>query len=543
MKAMYAHTRHLSVVLAVAFALLSSGPVAASDEAVPTTIPAAETGKPPTPAPPAPTTQPAEEKGFTTTESGLKYKDIREGEGATPAPTDLVIIHYKGMLEDGTEFESSYGSETPPQFRIGLRRPPNFVQGLDDGMATMKTGGARTLIVPPHLAFGLRGNARLGVPANAVLRYEIELLEIAPAPKMTETKPEDEATTASGLRYVDLEIGEGPTPTEDSVLELRGSTWKPDGTLVNTTLDGPDPRRMPVARLGPVKEGVLDMRSGGKRKLFLTKQRPPTTQPSTQPAEVTSIIEIEVLKVILPPPMTETTEEQYTKTPSGLKLYDIKVGEGESAAETSIVKIDFTIWLEGAKVLDSSIMRGEPARFLLSSAPIKGLIEGVVTMKVGGKRKLVIPPDLAFGERGTRGVPPKATLIYELELLEVIASPVMGETPEDQYVTTPSGLKYYDIKVGEGASPSKTSRVKVNYSGWLENGTLFDSSTIGGEPLEISLNGVIAGWTEGISTMKVGGKRKLVIPPDLGYGKRETPRIPANSTLIFEVELLKIVQP
>ena len=113
-------------------------------------------------------------------------------------------------------------------------------------------------------------------------------------------------------------------------------------------------------------------------------------------------------------------------------------------------------------------------------------------------------------------------------------------------ITTGSGLKYVDEVVGTGESPSPGKIVSVHYTGWLENGTQFDSSRgpDRGQPLQfpIGLGKVIKGWDEGVMTMKVGGKRKLIIPPDLGYGATGAGRgrIPPNSTLIFEVELLGV---
>jgi FKBP-type peptidyl-prolyl cis-trans isomerase len=113
-------------------------------------------------------------------------------------------------------------------------------------------------------------------------------------------------------------------------------------------------------------------------------------------------------------------------------------------------------------------------------------------------------------------------------------------------VTTGSGLKYVDEVVGTGESPSPGRMVSVHYTGWLENGTQFDSSRgpDRGQPFEfpIGVGRVIKGWDEGVMTMKVGGKRKLIIPPNLGYGATGAGRgrIPPNSTLIFEVELLGV---
>lgn len=109
-------------------------------------------------------------------------------------------------------------------------------------------------------------------------------------------------------------------------------------------------------------------------------------------------------------------------------------------------------------------------------------------------------------------------------------------------VTTESGLMYVDLKVGDGPTPQKTDKVEVHYTGWLLDGTKFDSSVDRGQPFAFNLTGgVIQGWLEGVATMKVGGKRKLIIPPDLGYGKRGSgSRIPPDSVLVFDVELLGI---
>ena len=110
-------------------------------------------------------------------------------------------------------------------------------------------------------------------------------------------------------------------------------------------------------------------------------------------------------------------------------------------------------------------------------------------------------------------------------------------------VTMPSGLKYTDIVEGTGATPQRGQMVTVNYTGTLENGTKFDSSYDRGKPYEfrIGTGAVIKGWDEGLMSMKVGGKRKLVIPSALGYGLRGSPpNIPPNSTLLFDVELLGV---
>ncbi|NJL62572.1 MAG: FKBP-type peptidyl-prolyl cis-trans isomerase [Methylacidiphilales bacterium] len=124
-------------------------------------------------------------------------------------------------------------------------------------------------------------------------------------------------------------------------------------------------------------------------------------------------------------------------------------------------------------------------------------------------------------------------------------TPTTATKPDSKKaVTTPSGLKYVDLKVGTGATPKTGQKVSVHYTGTLENGTKFDSSRDRNEPIEFDLGTgkVIKGWDEGLSTMKVGGRRQLIIPASLGYGATGAGNgaIPPNATLIFDVELMGV---
>ena len=119
--------------------------------------------------------------------------------------------------------------------------------------------------------------------------------------------------------------------------------------------------------------------------------------------------------------------------------------------------------------------------------------------------------------------------------------------PQGKAMTTPSGLQIIDTTVGTGASPKTGQTCVMHYTGWLsdggQKGKKFDSSVDRGSPFEfpIGMKRVIGGWDEGVASMKVGGKRTLIIPPDLGYGARGAGGvIPPNATLIFDVELLAV---
>jgi len=143
-------------------------------------------------------------------------------------------------------------------------------------------------------------------------------------------------------------------------------------------------------------------------------------------------------------------------------------------------------------------------------------------------------------------------LIITAAILLIAVTILMAQTKTDTSAPTkvtgdgvknPSGLQYWDIKVGTGTEAKSGSHVTVHYTGWLTSGKKFDSSVDAGKPFDFTIGQgqVIKGWEEGVAGMKVGGKRQLRIPPDMGYGERGYPGvIPANATLIFDVQLLAV---
>ena len=194
-------------------------------------------------------------------------------------------------------------------------------------------------------------------------------------------------------------------------------------------------------------------------------------------------------------------------------------------------------------------------RFMVSAVPV--LLMGLAVFAFGcGQPEPVPTATLEPTASPTPTSAPTATSIPTLEAAsdsneatgeQSAAAPESGSatTPKevsmDEYTTTPSGLQYKDLTVGDGEAASQGATAVVHYTGWLLNGTKFDSSVDRGTPFEFPLGAgrVIRGWDEGVGSMNVGGKRELIIPPDLAYGDRGAGGvIPPGATLKFEVELL-----
>jgi FKBP-type peptidyl-prolyl cis-trans isomerase len=245
-----------------------------------------------------------------------------------------------------------------------------------------------------------------------------------------------------------------------------------------------------------------------------------------------------------PPPLPEGAVP--VTTDSGLQYYDFQVGTGQQPLTTSTVTIDYVGYLEDGTVFDS----GDAVQLSLSNV-VDGFAEGVATMREGGQRRLIIPPELGYGSEGypQAGIGGEDTIIFDVTLLSVDepdeeadgggSEPGIPPLPEGaELITSASGLQYYDFEVGTGQQPLITSVVTVDYVGYREDGTVFDS----GEAVQLDLGEAIEGLFLGLNTMQEGGRRRLIIPPELGYGPEGNPDVGVggDETITYDVTLIRV---
>lgn len=237
--------------------------------------------------------------------------------------------------------------------------------------------------------------------------------------------------------------------------------------------------------------------------------------------------------------------QEYT-TASGLKYRVTELGKGKQVEAGDKVTVHYTGKLTNGTKFDSSKDRNQPFSFKVGAGQvIKGWDEGLQLLKVGDKATFVIPPDIAYGQRDMGSIPPNSTLIFDVEVLDTKSAPKIlpYDTKGKDTLTTASGLRYINVENGSGEQAVAGKTVRVHYTGYLMDGKIFDSSIERDEPIEFPLGQhmVIPGWEEGIALMKVGDKKRLIIPSELAYGANGAGGvIPPNATLIFDVELVQV---
>ena len=205
----------------------------------------------------------------------------------------------------------------------------------------------------------------------------------------------------------------------------------------------------------------------------------------------------------------------------------------ERPTRDDLVTVHYTGWKTDGSMFDSSVLRGAPNTFRVSSV-IAGFSEGLQSMAVGERRRLWIPEALAY--KGQRE--PKGMLVFDVQLIDIPnRAPPDVKAPSPDARTTASGLAYKVLKQGVGGRhPRPTSQVTVHYTGWTTDGKMFDSSVVQGKPVTFGVSEVIAGWGEGVQLMVEGEKTRFWIPEKLAYQGKQPP----FGVLVFDVELIKI---
>ncbi|MCP3913792.1 MAG: peptidylprolyl isomerase [Actinomycetia bacterium] len=273
---------------------------------------------------------------------------------------------------------------------------------------------------------------------------------------------------------------------------------------------------------------------------MVDNDEPAETDPeSTDPAEDTSA----------DPGAKPTVEIPEGDAPTELVIDDLIEGTGAEAVAGQTVEVHYVgVLFDDGTEFDASWNRGQTFDFKLGQGQvIQGWDQGFEGMKVGGRRRLIIPSDLAYGPAGSDTIGPDATLVFVVDLVSVTAPPPPADPADEPELTypdpVPTELVIEDLVEGEGdrsAQPDDT--LIVNYvGGAMSTQEVVDSSWQRGEALRINLREIIPGWAQGVVGMKPGGRRMLVIPPELAYSAEGVPGfIAPDETLVFIVELIEI---
>jgi FKBP-type peptidyl-prolyl cis-trans isomerase len=366
----------------------------------------------------------------------------------------------------------------------------------------------------------------------------------SPIPKDTEIR-----TMASGLKYSVLQEGKpGPKPKRGDKVKVHYTGWLTDGKEFDSSRRRGEPTKFV---LGQVIEGwnqaLCEMTPGSRWKITI----PPElgygeSGAGPIPPGATLVFDVELISFRVgksAPPFRALVAGNTKTTESGLKYEVLDPGTGEVLGEKDAFQIGYTLYDPQGNVLESSDVTGNRIQGTKDAMRLPFLKEAPYLVKVGGEVLCEVPPSLGWGGRAMGKLGPNATTTWRLRIHgppKPVPPPVFQMPAKETLEKTASGLGIRVVRAGEGDAPEMGDAVVVHYAGWLPDGTPFDSSYDRGQPASFVLGEVIQGWNEGLQKMKPGGEAWLVIPPELGYGARGQGKIPANSTLVFKVELLEV---
>ncbi|MCZ6785679.1 MAG: FKBP-type peptidyl-prolyl cis-trans isomerase [Planctomycetota bacterium] len=230
-------------------------------------------------------------------------------------------------------------------------------------------------------------------------------------------------------------------------------------------------------------------------------------------------------------------------TKSGLKYSVLEEGDGgrKPQAQNGVV-LHYTFWLVDGTTVTSSRARGNPERFVVGSIAIQGWREGLQLMTKGSRYKFTIPPGLGYGAQKKRGIPANSTLILEVRLLEIVELPTFQKGDPERQKKTESGLTYEVLAAGEGDPPGRDDGLEFKFTYWNEKGQVVATSALTKRLMRGNCNSFRLAFLKELPLLMREGERMWVsVPPELCFrDKAAGPYLPANSVVIWELELVKI---
>ena len=360
---------------------------------------------------------------YSETESGLKYLIIKPGEGESPKRGDIVIIHYKAMLEDETVFENSRNKRTPVSFRIGNEQ---FIEGLQEGIMLMNKGAVGRFVIPPELAYG---ENRVGVvEPNSTLIYEVELLDIKPGIEIVtpEKKEIEKVKTDSGLEYSIISQGKGSRAFDGMFIAAEYTGFFGDNEIFDSSFDRGKPLEVKLGDgtlIQGLEEGFTYLHEGDKARFWIPSELAYGKRGrGIIPPDTDLVFDIELLKVkpAVKPLPYNVNDKDTLETGSGLQYIIVKEGYGLQPMPGQLVKVHYSAYLTNGYMFDSSVQRSQPFNIVAGKGlMIKGWEEGIMLMNKGAKYRFIMPYNLAFGSKSFGDVPAYSTVIFDIELIDI----------------------------------------------------------------------------------------------------------------------------
>jgi FKBP-type peptidyl-prolyl cis-trans isomerase len=351
------------------------------------------------------------------TASGLAYKVLSEGTGTEhPTENDSVKVSYTGWTTDGATFDTTDG-KPPRTFAVG-----KVIPGWTEAMQLMKVGDKMRFWIPEELAY----KGRKGAP-QGMLVFDVELVEVVAAPKTPEdvaAPPADAKKTKSGLAYKVLAEGDGKDkPRAWDRVKVDYTGWTSDGNMFDSSVAKGRPATFEVGKVIPGwTEALQLMTAGDTMRFWIPEELAYKGKPGPQGMLVFDVKLLEVEKLPEPPPPPPVPKDvaappkNAKTTESGIAYKVLEKGKGaDHPTADSTVEVHYSGWTTDGEMFDSSIVRGQPAKFPLKRV-IKGWTEGVQLMVVGEKTRFWIPKELAYNDQPGK---PAGMLVFDIELLAI----------------------------------------------------------------------------------------------------------------------------